>query len=76
MLVKLTYFTPSGKYYSAGSYTTNKMGLYDIWDEVEDMRAQKDLPGLSPSPSDFIILIDVPEHPHRHPHLILVDRLC
>lgn len=72
MLVKLTYFTPSGKYYSKGSYTTNKRGLYDIWDEVEDMRVQEDLPGLSPGPSNFIISVDVPDHLHRHPRLLLI----
>lgn len=72
MIVKLTYFKPSGKYYSNGCYTTHKVELYDIWNEVENMQVRKELPGLSPGHSDFIISVDVPEHPHRHPHLILI----
>lgn len=76
MLVKLTYFKPSGKYYSEGSYTTNNVGLYDIWSEVRTMQIEKDLPGLTSGHSDFIISVDVPDHPCRHPHLILIDRLC
>ena len=72
MLVKLTYFKPSGKYYSEGSYTTNRGQLFDIWDEVKKMQEELDLPGLVPGHSEFIISVDVPNHPYRHPHLILV----
>lgn len=76
MNVNLTYFKSSGKYYSNGRYTTHKQQLFEIWGEVRNMQVRKELPGLSPGHSDFIISVDVPDHPHRHPHLILVDRLC
>lgn len=72
MIVKLTYFKKSGKYYSNSRYTTHKEQLFEIWDEVKKLQEEKNLPGLLPGHSDFIISVDVPEHPHRHPHLILV----
>ena len=71
MIVKLTYFKLSGKYYSEGSYPTDKKQLFEIWDEVKKLQEEKYLPGLLPGHSEFHVLIDVPEHPHRHPHLIL-----
>lgn len=71
MVVELTYFKISGKYYSTGSYMTNKEHLFEIWNEVEKMLSAKRLPGLMVGHSPYHILVDVPEHPHRHPHLIL-----
>jgi len=72
MLVKLTYFKPSGKYYSEVSYVSKKDSLGDIWDEVKQRRTAKLLWGLVSGHSEFHVLIDVPNHPHRHPRLILV----
>lgn len=70
--VLLTYFRASGKYYTEGEYETKKTGLYEIWDEVENLKLLGTLPGLVEGANEFHISIDVPDHPHRHPHLILL----
>lgn len=70
--VELTYFKrTSGKYYSDGSYISNKEHLIEIWEEVEKMLACKRLPGLINGASEYHVLVNVPEHPHDHPKLIL-----
>jgi len=71
MRVNLTYFKETGKYYSEGHYNTSTADLFSIWDEVRRMRIFKTLPGLIIGHSNFIVLVDVPWHPHRHPKLIL-----
>lgn len=71
MIVKLTYFKPSGKYYSNGEYETTKEHMFDIFDEVNDLLTNKKLPGLVEGHSLFNVLIDVPRHPNNHPHLVL-----
>jgi len=72
MKVCLTYFKDTGKYYSEGEYKTNQEHLFEIWEEVMEKSKQKVLPGLIKGHSSFYILVDVPEHPHRHFHLILI----
>ena len=62
MKVNLTYFKQSGKYYSQGSYETNEIDMEDIWAEVRKNIQMEDLPNLTKDPSDFIILVNVPEH--------------
>lgn len=69
--VKLTYFKSGGKYYSGGEYQTKKKDLGDIWDEVRHMRSIRHLPGLAEGCSEFVVLIEVPDHPHNHPRLIV-----
>lgn len=84
MIVKLRYFKPSGKWYADGEYETRvepvelpwpkltkAPPLYQIWEEVEQLKDRQLLPGLREGHSDFTVLIDVPDHPHRHPHLLL-----
>lgn len=73
MLVKLVYFRARGKYYSDGEYETDKDYLFEIWQEVAEMRQNGKLPGLVDGAREFIISVDVPEHEHRHPHLIMLD---
>jgi len=73
MLVKLTYFKLSGKYYSEASYVSGKDYLFEIWDEVKQRRLAGSLWGLTTGHSPFHILVNVPGHPHEHPHLILVE---
>lgn len=84
MLVKLTYFKPNGKYYSEGEYETKVEptdlvhpkgtrgpALFLIWEEVAQLKERQLLPDLRAGHSDFTVLIDVPDHPHRHLHLLL-----
>jgi len=68
--VNLTYFKNSGKYYSEGSYESRFEQLWEIFMEVSNMLDMSKLPGLAPGHSYFIVLIDVPNHPHNHPHLV------
>jgi hypothetical protein len=59
MKVVVTYFKPTGKYYSTEEYTTSTVALCDIWEEV----VARGLFGM-------IALVRVPEHPHDHPKLL------
>lgn len=68
--VELTYFKSSGKYYSEGSYLSEKLHLFDIFEEVKRMLAEENRPGLVSGPNEFYVLINVPNHPHAHPALI------
>lgn len=70
MKVLLTYFKPSGKYYSDAKYHTSHTDLWMIWNEVEEMLIQGKLPGLVDGANEFMVLVDVPDHKYRHPHII------
>jgi len=70
MNVELIYFNMRGKYYSGGSYQTTRLHLAEIWNEVFEMQIAKNLPGLVSGHSEYIVLIDVPDHPHRHPRIL------
>lgn len=72
MRVDLTYFKDTGKYYSSGSYTTDLRKLFEIFREVRAMVNKGRLPGLCDG-AKFNTLIDVPEHEHNHPQLIMVE---
>lgn len=75
MKVVLTYFKPSGKYYSDGVFDmipTSLDGVGEIWDAAERRQRDGNLPGLAEgSGREFFILVGVPGHPHDHPKLIL-----
>lgn len=73
--VGLTYFKPSGKYYSGAFYVSEETMLWKIWEEVGDMLTSGSLPGLVKGATDFIVLIEVPSHPHNHPHLLIPDEI-
>lgn len=73
MLVKLNYFKPSGKWYSEGTYTTKEQFLYMIWEEIRLKMWNKELPGLSKGHDSYIVLVEVPEHPHNHLTIIGLD---
>lgn len=73
MKVELTYFRMHGKYYADGEYQTAKEHLWEIWDEVRHFRTYGILPGLHHGHSDYIVLVNVPDHPHDHPVLIGVE---
>lgn len=68
--VSLNYFRETGKFYSEGDYRTNKVHLWEIWEEVQDMLDNRKLPGLIEGHSEYSVIVDVPQHVHRHPHLI------
>lgn len=72
MTVKLNYFKPSGKWYSEAGYRTQHKPLFEIWREVREMREAGALPGLVEGAKEFIVSVDVPRHPHRHPHLVML----
>lgn len=71
MKVELTYFKPSGKYYSSGEYDTDPKPLFRIFEEVADKARTRNLPGLMVGHSEFIVLVEVPEHEHAYPCLVL-----
>lgn len=73
--VKLTYFKQSGKYYGEGEYTSEEESLWQIWEEIEDMFRRKKRPGLVDGAQEFNTLVNVPDHPNAHPHMIMADRL-
>ena len=74
MKVELIYFKPTGKYYSEGALeVADDLSLYAIWSIIGTMRHQQTLPGLVSHHSPYHILINVPEHEHAHPYLLLLE---
>lgn len=70
MLVMLTYFKWSGKYYGQGEYETIEEDMFDIAKEVEAKLINRTLPGLIKNHSLFNVLINIPDHPRNYPMLI------
>jgi len=75
MKVKLTYFkSDTGKYYSDGTFEcSDTLHMYEIFYLVRELATNRKLPGLVDGSYGWIILIDVPEHPHNHPQLVLPE---
>lgn len=74
MKVKVTYFKRTGKYYSSDTFEcplVETAPLYRYWEHVNELRAAGNAPGLIGGGRDFIVAVDVPEHPHAHPHLLM-----
>ena len=69
--VQLTYFKPSGKYYSTGDYDTDREWMFEIFEEVRELRDAGNLPHLVKGSKEFHILVEVPGHPHAYPALIV-----
>lgn len=69
--VELEYYKDSGKYYSSGDYLTQKLQMYEIFDEVRQMLASGKRPGLVDGHNEFYTIVRVPNHPHDHPALIV-----
>lgn len=88
MIVELTYFKDTGKYYSSGRLEVpdvlpNAIGglpagevtpLFEIFSLVRHLSHARSLPGLVEGHSAFHVLVDVPGHPHQHPHMVLNAR--
>lgn len=70
--VHLTYFRKHGSYYAEGKYTSYKQHLFEIWEEVTNLRNHGKLPGLTSGATEFNILIEVPNHPNAHPTIIML----
>lgn len=70
--VQLNYFRQTGKFLATAETTIACDKLVEIWDEIDDMRRIGRLPGLRPGAGrDLFVLIDVPDHPERVPHLVM-----
>lgn len=68
--VKLTYFTPSGIYYSEGEYETQHDRAWRVFGEVNVMKIEGRLPGLARGAREFHILVTFAEdHPNGCPNL-------
>ncbi len=71
--VHLTYFRSTGWYYSSSAqYRTSRDALFKVFKEVKDMVEAGQLTGLKQC-AQYITLIDVPDHPHNYPHLIMTE---
>lgn len=72
--VCVTYFKKSGKYYCEGTYLTRELDMFEIFAEAELMISLGRRPGLvdcEPGKNEFYALIEVPDHPHKYPHLVM-----
>jgi len=67
--VDLTYFKQSGKYYTGGYYISDKIHLFEIFEEVKELHKAQTLPGIMVNHGPFYVSISVPDHPNDHPHL-------
>ena len=71
MKVYLTYFKSTGKFYSEGSYESNKEHLFEVFQEVRAMADVGMLPGLAPGHGNYFVSVSVPDDPNDHPHLVI-----
>ena len=75
LFVRLTIFKHTGKYYcSSGYYHTDVLAprMDEIHAEVRLFNKRGKLPGLIEGhDSDWIILVEVPDHPSNRPKLII-----
>lgn len=70
--VVLSYFRPTGKYLASAETVIAHDAIAMIWEEIHEMRKLGRLPGLRPNAGrDLLIVVDVPDHPHRVPHLVM-----
>ena len=73
--VKLVYYRYGGKFATEGSYETNKEHLFEIHEEVRGMLEARKLPGLIKGHSLYLVSVEVPDHPHNHPRLVMCEGL-
>jgi len=75
LCVMLTVFKMTGKYYTSASYYHTEIiapRIDEIWSEVRGYLKAGKLPGLMEGhDADWIVLVEVPDHPHNHPKLII-----
>jgi hypothetical protein len=75
MKAKLTYFKDTGKYYGEGEMEIDDPNrpLFEVWAQVRHLMKLQRLPGLVENHSNFIVLVNVPDHPHDHPRLMFPE---
>ena len=66
--IELQYFKPSGKYYTSGTYSTSHIQMYKVHEEVEKMKKDNKLPGITGN--EFTIYINAEKHPNGLPIII------
>lgn len=70
--VRLTYFRQTGKFLATAETTSARETIDEIWKEVDNRRRLGDLPGIRPGAGrDLLVVVDVPDHPHRVLHLVM-----
>jgi len=75
MLIKLTYFKPSGKYYACDEMLMDFCSFHTIVERVAGMHDDGRLPGLMEGAGkQYFVLVETPEvggeGPHGVPHLL------
>lgn len=64
MIVGLTYFKKSGKFYSEAEYLSSKSDFYGSLDEIRRLQEMGTLPGLVGGANEFHILVEIDGLPH------------
>ena len=67
--IELQYFKTSGTYYSSGTYTTSLNAMYKVKEEIEKMKKDNKLPGITGN--EFIVYTNAEKHPNGFPIIIL-----
>lgn len=69
---KLSYFKRSGKWYADGSLEVDgSRPLFELWADIKKLLDSGKWPGLIDGPHDFFVHVDIPDHRHAHPHMIM-----
>lgn len=73
LTANITYFKRNGKFYDKGTFKVYaEWPLFRIWELAREMRDNGQLPGLvDGAGKEFMVLVDVPGHPHEHPYIIV-----
>ena len=70
-VVYLTYFKPNGKFYATSKFELDAgRPIHEIFDLVQEKAVAQKLPGLNEGHDEYIVLIDIPAHPHNYPQLV------
>ena len=70
MKVDLTYFKPSGKFYSSGTYVSNKEHMFEVFEEVRAKQIAGTLPDLVPNGGSQFIIHVTSDSDNSYPALI------
>lgn len=73
--VTVKYFKTTGKYYGEGEFKSTGGTIWEILNELRGKLDNDIRPGLVDGKNEYIIIMEVPGHPHDHPTLILPKHL-